>query len=97
MLIELIDVYKYYVMGLTTIKALNGINLKIDKGEFISIVGPSGSGKTTLLNIIGLLDRPTKFGILLKTGLGNLAMFLSSSNFHILYLISSFKPTQIAI
>lgn len=66
MLIELIDVYKYYVMGLTTIKALNGINLKIDKGEFISIVGPSGSGKTTLLNIIGLLDRPTKGKVILE-------------------------------
>lgn len=66
MLIELIDVYKYYVMGLTTIKALNGINLKIDKGEFISIVGPSGSGKTTLLSIIGLLDRPTKGKVILE-------------------------------
>jgi len=53
-------------MGLTTIKALNGINLKIDKGEFISIVGPSGSGKTTLLNIIGLLDRPTKGKVILE-------------------------------
>jgi len=53
-------------MGLTTIKALNGINLKIDKGEFISIVGPSGSGKTTLLSIIGLLDRPTKGKVILE-------------------------------
>jgi putative ABC transport system ATP-binding protein len=66
MLIELIDVHKYYVTGLTTIKALNGINLKINKGEFVSIVGPSGSGKTTLLNVIGLLDRPTKGKIILE-------------------------------
>lgn len=50
---------KIYPLGLTTLKALDGINLSIAGGEFIGLVGPSGSGKTTLLNIIGCLDAPT--------------------------------------
>jgi putative ABC transport system ATP-binding protein len=50
---------KIYPLGLTTLKALNHINLSVAKGEFLGLVGPSGSGKTTLLNIIGSLDAPT--------------------------------------
>jgi len=50
---------KIYPLGSTTLKALNDINLKVTKGEFVGLVGPSGSGKTTLLNIIGSLDAPT--------------------------------------
>jgi len=51
---------KTYPMGLTTIFALNDVNLIFKKGEFAGLVGPSGSGKTTLLNIIGSLDSPSK-------------------------------------
>lgn len=50
---------KIYPLGLSTLKALNHINLSISKGEFLGLVGPSGSGKTTLLNIIGSLDAPS--------------------------------------
>lgn len=59
-LLELTDIRKEYRKGETTITALNGINLSIDKGDFLSIMGPSGSGKSTLLNILGCLDTPTK-------------------------------------
>jgi len=46
-------------MGDETVKALDGVDLNIRRGEYISIVGPSGSGKTTLFNLIGGLDKPT--------------------------------------
>ena len=54
--IELIDVKKYYQMGEIKIKALDGINFTIKKGEFVVILGPSGAGKSTLLNILGGMD-----------------------------------------
>ncbi len=50
---------KVYRLGGRQIRALSDVNLKVEKGEFVSIMGPSGSGKTTLLNILGCLDRPT--------------------------------------
>ena len=59
MMIETQNLIKEYEVGSQRVKALNGINLSVDKGEFISIMGPSGSGKTTLMNIIGCLDTPT--------------------------------------
>ena len=60
MMIETQNLIKEYEVGSQKVKALNGINLSVNKGEFISIMGPSGSGKTTLMNIIGCLDTPTK-------------------------------------
>src|SRR5688500_13871217 len=58
-MIKLRDVRKTYQTERIETLALNGIDLTIDKGEFVSIMGPSGSGKSTLLNVIGLLDEPS--------------------------------------
>ena len=58
-LLELKDIHKHYVTGDTTVRALDGVSLKIRRGEFVAIMGQSGSGKSTLMNIIGCLDRPT--------------------------------------
>lgn len=59
-LIQLIDIFKIYQMGTEEVRANDGINLTIEKGEFVAIVGKSGSGKSTLMNIIGALDVPTE-------------------------------------
>ncbi|NUJ97821.1 ABC transporter ATP-binding protein [Candidatus Gracilibacteria bacterium] len=58
-MIELRNIKKVYSLGNQEIEVLKGINLKIEKGDFISIMGPSGSGKSTLMNIIGMLDIPS--------------------------------------
>lgn len=60
------DLVKNYETGKVITKALRGIDLEIEEGEFLSIAGPSGSGKTTLLNIIGCLDVPTKGSVTLN-------------------------------
>lgn len=59
-LIEVRDLKKYYKLGGTVIRALDGINIDINKGEFIALLGTSGSGKSTLLNMLAGLERPTK-------------------------------------
>ena len=58
--IELRNLVRHYTMGNETVKALDGVDLDIGRGEYVSIVGPSGSGKTTLFNLIGGLDKPTQ-------------------------------------
>src|SRR5512147_664520 len=58
------DVSKIYQLGKTVVRALRGVSLDIDKGEFLSIAGPSGSGKTTLLNLIGCVDTATRGTVL---------------------------------
>jgi len=59
MIIKTENIIKTYQTGTHIVSALNGIDLEVRKGEFISVMGPSGSGKTTLMNIIGCLDTPT--------------------------------------
>ena len=59
-IIRLTGLVKRFPVGDGQFTALNGVNLTIERGEFLGLVGPSGSGKTTLLNIIGSLDTPTK-------------------------------------
>ncbi|MCI2057288.1 MAG: ABC transporter ATP-binding protein [Oscillibacter sp.] len=60
MLIELKDVYKIYSEGLESeVRALDGVSLTIDRGEFVAVVGQSGSGKSTMMNVLGCLDIPT--------------------------------------
>ena len=58
-LIELQGVKKYYEMGSQVVKALDGINIAINKNDYLAFIGSSGSGKSTMLNILGCLDKPT--------------------------------------
>jgi putative ABC transport system ATP-binding protein len=58
--VETEDLAKYYVMGPVTVKALDGVSVKIRRSEYLSLMGPSGSGKTTFFNMVGGLDRPTR-------------------------------------
>jgi putative ABC transport system ATP-binding protein len=59
-LIELEDVHRSYAMGHGAVRALRGVSLRVERGEYVAVMGPSGSGKSTLLQMIGCLDRPSR-------------------------------------
>ncbi len=65
-LIEIKDMYKIYNPGENEVRAIDGVNLTIENGEFVAIIGQSGSGKSTLMNMLGLLDVPTSGKYLLN-------------------------------
>lgn len=58
-LVELKEIRKSFTLGSDEIEILHGVNLKVERGEFVAMMGPSGSGKSTTMNILGCLDRPT--------------------------------------
>src|SRR4051794_4651839 len=60
------DVHKYYELGETRVHALRGINVAINRGEFVAVMGASGSGKSTFMNILGCLDKPSSGRYLLE-------------------------------
>jgi putative ABC transport system ATP-binding protein len=66
-LIEIKNIEKHYQMGNEVIKALNGVNLDIERNEYLALMGPSGSGKSTLMNILGCLDTPSSGTYILNT------------------------------
>lgn len=77
MMVNTIDLTKYYSQGKEKVVALEGINLTITEGEFIALVGPSGSGKSTLLYILGCIDSPSKGEVYLN---GSMVDFKNNSS-----------------
>ncbi|MCT4665202.1 MAG: ABC transporter ATP-binding protein [Flavobacteriales bacterium] len=57
--IDVRDIHKHFILGDQKLEVLKGLDLKVDKGEFVAFMGPSGSGKSTLMNVLGFLDTPS--------------------------------------
>jgi putative ABC transport system ATP-binding protein len=66
-IVEAANLKKTYMLGKIPVEALQGTNLKVERGDFLAILGPSGSGKSTLLNLIGALDKPTAGTLLIDS------------------------------
>ena len=92
-MLEIRNLKKYYCMGASTVHALDGVSLDINKNEFVAIMGASGSGKSTLMNILGCLDTPTEGTYSLN---GNEVSRLNDDelartrNFHLGFVFQSF-------
>lgn len=105
-MIFLENVAKVYLLGKVEVKALKGVDLEVEEGEFISVCGPSGSGKSTLLNLIGCIDSPTsgklsfmgkdvtKFTDAALSGLRNSSIGFIFQNFNLIPVLTAFENVE---
>lgn len=108
-IIEIKNLNKSFIMGEQEIKAIDNINFKVEKGEFVSIIGPSGSGKSTLMNILGVLDVPDSGeylldGISIKSlsdnklaEIRNKKIGFIFQNFNLLQKLQAFENVQVPL
>ncbi len=106
-IVRLEDIYKIYGVGDTEVKALAGVSLTIEEGEYCSIMGASGSGKSTAMNIIGCLDRPTsghyyldrvdvsQLGDSELAGIRNLKLGFVFQQFHLLQQLTALENVML--